>query len=220
MWRGRASLSLLSLQRGTPGWSPAVPARSQGARVKLWDRYWVVKEGRAEWCLVCREGRRGVSRGGYQKVSSLGTIHHHQYLHKFSQVLTIGSTGLCREFGFLGKNYKSQTGREHAFSEHWFADVAEGRHQQEHLSSPWPHKTPSTHISQPVAIQSSLLHQFQVSVQPDMSRSESLAALRTLSSPSWSCCHQQQRKGNLSHSEHARTNLHHTEDRAALPWAT
>lgn len=87
-------------------------------------------------------------------VSSLGTIHHHQYLHQFSQTLTIGSTGLGGEFEFLEKSYKSQTGGERAFSEHWFADVAEGRHQQEHSPSPQPHKMLSTHTSQLVLHQS------------------------------------------------------------------
>lgn len=122
------------------------------------------KDGRAKWCLICREGRRGISRGGYQMVSFLGTIHHHQYLHQFSQTLTIGSSGLGRTFEVLEKSDKSQTGREQAFSEPWFADVAEDRHQQEHSPSPRPHMMLSTHTSQPVPVQSNLLHQPWVSL--------------------------------------------------------
>lgn len=134
----------------------------QGRRVpesnsRMGSGWW--KERRAERCLVRREGRRGVSRDGYRMVRSLETIHHHQYLHQFSQTLTIGSTGLGGEFGFLEKSYKSQTGRERAFSEHWFGDVAEGSHQQECSPSPQPHKMLSTHTAQPVPVQSSLLPQ-------------------------------------------------------------
>lgn len=97
-------------------------------------------------------------------VRSLGTIHHHQYLHQFSQSLTIGSAGLGRELEFLEKSYKSQTGRERAFSEHWFAGVAEDRHQQEHSQSLWLHKTLSIHTSQSGPVQSSLLHPSLVSL--------------------------------------------------------
>lgn len=48
-------------------------------------------------------------------VSSLRTIHHHQYPHQFSQTLTIGGTGLGGEFEFLEKSYKNQTGENRPF---------------------------------------------------------------------------------------------------------
>ena len=135
-----------------------VPESNSGTGTEWW------KERRAEWCLACREGSTGVSRGGYWMVSSLRTIHHHQYLHQFSQTLTIGSTGLGREFEFLEKSYKSQTGRERAFSEHWFADVAGRRHRQEHSPTPRPHRMINTHTSQTVPVQSRLLYQSWVSL--------------------------------------------------------
>lgn len=117
------------------------------------------KERKAKWCLVCRERQRGVSRGGYQMVRSLGTIHHHHYLHQFLWTLTTCSAWLGREFEFLEKIYKSQTGLFRALI------CRCGRRQASAGAlSLRLHKILCTHNSQPVPVQLTLLHQFWVSL--------------------------------------------------------
>lgn len=126
-------------------------------------------------------------------VRSLGTIHHHHYLHQFSWTLTTGSAWLGREFEFLEKRCKSQTGLFRALISRC------GRRQAPTgaLTQPaspqdalHPHLPACFSSAEPVAPVLGL------SVQPDMSTSESLAGLGPLPSPSQPCWQQQQGKGD------------------------